>query len=292
MAKIHLLIIDAQWDFCHAGTRFYDASAPNPDPFQDFIHRPGALYVEGAYGDCVRLGNLIKEAKNEISQIFATMDSHNPIHIAHCDFWRDANGNMPTPFTIITLEDIVSGKWRAANPAFQSWVELEYFPGLEMRGRNPLCTWPKHCIQGTLGWAMHPEVSNAVTQWCETQEKEVNWKFKGQSTITEMYSAVEADVPDPDDLNTSFDSDFTQYTCDADLLVLAGEASSHCLLWTYKDMDRFIGERTLAKRTVFLTDAMSPVPMPPCIEAANNFLAEYTALGAKQMTCKEFIDWV
>ena len=292
MAKIHLLIIDAQWDFCHAGDRYYDPSLPHPDPFIDFTSRPGALYVEGAYGDCVRLGHLIKEAKGKINQVFATMDDHGPIHIAHCDFWSDFEGNMPTPFTIITQEDVMSGKWHAINPDHQKWVEEVYMPGLEQRGRNPLCTWPKHCIKGTLGAAMYPYVQEAVQEWCETQQKDVTWQLKGQNERTEMYSAVEADVFDPDDERTRFNTRFTYKVDKADLIVVAGQASSHCVLWTYKDMARFLGEERLAKRTVFLIDAMSPVPMPPCIESANSFLEEYRAKGALACTCEEFLNEV
>ena len=293
MANINLLIIDAQWDFCHAGSRYYDPSTPISDPFEYFIHSPGALYVEGAYGDCIRLGGLIKDSKDKIGDIFATMDSHSPNHIAHCDFWRDKAGNMPVPFTVLLYEDVigVGRKWYASNPANQEWAET-YVASLTERGRNPLCTWPKHCIMGTLGWAMYPFVQKAVQEWCESQRKDVIWQLKGQSALTEMYSAVEADVIDPNDPRTEFNEGFTNLVCGGDLIAIAGQASSHCVMWTYRDMARFIGEEELAKKTVFLTDAMSPVPLPPCIEAANSFLQEYKDKGAQTCTCEEFLSGV
>ena len=72
-----LLIIDAQFDFCHP---------------------KGALYVQGAEMDMMRLASFITKNKHKIHHITLTIDSHPVNHIAHPSFWEDENGNFPPPY--------------------------------------------------------------------------------------------------------------------------------------------------------------------------------------------------
>lgn len=71
MKKIHLLIIDAQNDFCD---------------------KSGALYVSGADDDMKRLADFIDKYRSKISGITVTFDLHKSFHIASPVFWVDKSG--------------------------------------------------------------------------------------------------------------------------------------------------------------------------------------------------------
>ena len=289
MSKIHMLIIDPQWDFVHPGMPGYDPANPDPNPFIDTVKRPGALLVGGAAADMERLGKVITKGKKKIDDISVTMDSHRPLHIAHCDFWRDDQGNMPTPLTIIEADEVIGSnpKWHAYNPADQKWSE-HYVTELKKLGRNPLCTWPKHCIWGSNGWQVYPPVQKAIQNWCETEYGYVNVCFKGHNYRTEWYSAVMADVFDPNDNSTGLNTDFVDRFASADLFVISGEALSHCVLWTFTDIVNHLGEK-FVKKCLLLTDCSSPVGVPIFVDAANQFVDKYTALGMQKCTAAEFV---
>src|SRR3989337_603023 len=119
MTRVDLVIIDPQHDFC--------------DP-------SGALYVKGADKDMERLTVLIKRVANKLSNIAVTLDSHHLLDLAHPGFWRDAKGNPPNPFTIISSSDILQGRWTPFQPSLTKRM-LDYVKALENGGRYPLCIW-------------------------------------------------------------------------------------------------------------------------------------------------------
>lgn len=296
MSKIHLLAIDPQWDFVHPGIPNYDPANPNPNPFYDAVERPGALMVNGAADDMARLAMVIDKGAKKIDDISITMDSHRTLHIAHATFWRDDQGNMPPPITIITVDDVCGSnpKWHAYNPGDQKWAE-HYVEALAAAGRNPLCIWPEHCLWGSNGWQIYPPVEKAKQKWCGEGYGYVNVCFKGYNYRTEWFSAVQADVEDPEDNTTGLNTNFVDSFADADLFVFAGEALSHCLLWTFTDIATRLGDK-FVKKCLLLTDCTSPVTIPGLpddqqifVKAANEFLNKYKALGMQTCTAAEFV---
>jgi len=122
------------------------------DPQNDFHDQTGAaLPVTGAMADADRLSKLINRKRKALSNIHITLDTHQLLDIAHPVMWIDSAGKNPPPFTIITAEDVRSGKWRAFNPAYQKRQQA-YVEALEANGRYPLCIWPPHCLVG--GWGI------------------------------------------------------------------------------------------------------------------------------------------
>jgi nicotinamidase/pyrazinamidase len=290
MSKIHMLIIDPQWDFCHAGKPGYDPANPNPDKLADSNDRPGALYVPGADADCLRTAAMIRKGKKKIDDLSITLDTHRPIHVAHADYYRNGQGEMPNPFEMLTVDDFIgqNPKWRTFSPGCQEWVEKTYLPGLRDRGRNPLCIWPKHCIVGTKGWTVNPDVQEAVQEWCEDEFAAVNWKFKGQNTRTEWYSAVGADVEDPTDRQTALDTDFIARFNDADLFAFLGQARNFCLRWSFADIVEHFGDNFL-KKCLMITDCTSNVPIPEVVAEADTFFEECIRNGMQTCTAEEFV---
>ncbi len=67
------------------------------------------------------------------------------------------------------------------------------------------------------------------------------------------------DVPDPEDPTTHLNTQLIETLEKADVIVFSGEASSHCVANTIRDIVKNFGEDTV-KKCVLLEDAMSPVP--------------------------------
>ena len=177
------------------------------DPQVDF-HPGGSLAVPGADEDSKRIANMIKKNKHNIHEIFVSLDSHHPSHIAHAAFWIDKKGNKPALFTTITYKDIVNEVWlpRDDSPETVEWC-LTYTKALERKGRMTLTIWPDHCIIGTKGHAVEANINEALQEWSLYSQRPVTYVMKGQNCRTEMYSALEAEVVDPLDYSTALNID-------------------------------------------------------------------------------------
>jgi nicotinamidase/pyrazinamidase len=229
------------------------------DPQNDFMDSPafqGSLAVPGAYADMQRLTAYMQKVVPDA--IFITMDTHAKYDISHAMWWVDAQGQAPSPFTIITPDDVASGTWKASDPAEQEYSEF-YVNELASKGKYPLCVWPYHCINGTEGHKMEATFSEAVQAWETATGKKAEYIYKGMNPKTEHYSGLKAEVTLDDDedtqLNTSAISKLSQY----DSILVAGEAQSHCVFSTTMDLLENIGSANVEKITL-LTDCMSSVP--------------------------------
>lgn len=237
MKKVHLLIIDPQRDFCEP---------------------TGALYVKGAENDMARLAKFVKEEGKKISAIHVTLDSHHYLDVAHPSFWRNSSGQNPSPFTIISASDVKNGVWV---PTMISLTQrmIEYTEKLASGNRYPLCIWPPHCLIGSAGHAVIPVLFEALLEW-EKRPTTVDYITKGSNQFTEHYSAVKAEVDDPADYSTKINAPFIEMLKDkADVILIAGEAGSHCLANTVRDIANEFNDDSYIKKLVLLTDATSPV---------------------------------
>ncbi len=227
------------------------------DPQNDFCDPKGSLYVQGAKEDATRLGVLIDKYKREWYDIHMTMDSHHTVDVGHPWMWRDGKGNMPAPFTPIPAVDIENGVWVPFNPSYTKRM-IEYARQLEVNDRYMLMVWPEHCVIGSWGYGIVAPIMEAVQKW-EREEGAVADKVtKGSNIWTEHYSAVQADVPDPSDPSTQLNTRLIQTLQEADRIIVAGWASSHCLAFTIKDIADNFGEENIKKITL-LIDCTSPV---------------------------------
>ena len=134
------------------------------DPQEDFCNPNGNLFVPGADEDMKKLSEMTRENLESISDINITLDSHNRVHIAHPIWWINSAGKHPDPFTLISDEDVLNGTWRAHNPGFQD-RSLAYVKNLKANGRYLLCIWPYHCLIGTPGHNVVPELMDALIMW-------------------------------------------------------------------------------------------------------------------------------
>ena len=251
-AKVHLLVIDPQHDFCDVPV---DLQPANPLIAGQRI--APALPVPGAHADMLRLAALINRIGPKIYDIHVTMDSHNPIDIAHPTWWRNSNGDAPAPFTLISVDDVRNGVWRSRNPLAQAH-SLKYVETLEANGRYQLIVWPEHCLIGQWGHNVHASVADALNKWARTKLDVVDYVTKGSNAMTEHYSAVQAEVPDTSDPTTMLNSRLIKTLAEADIVLIAGEALSHCVASTVRDIADNFGEDNIRK-LVLLTDCSSSV---------------------------------
>ena len=262
--QVQLLIIDPQVDFC--------------DPL-------GALSVPGAEADMARLARMVRRLAPKLDSIHVTLDSHHLVDIAHPIFWQDSAGNHPAPFTILSAADVEARHWTTTQPGMYRRA-LAYVQALAAHGRYPLCIWPPHCLIGSAGHAVMPDLFAALAEW-EGRFAVVDYIPKGSSIWTEHYSAIQADVPDPADPSTQINMTLTQTLLKADMLAVAGEAGSHCVANTVRDLADGFGDDRLVSKITLLTDAVSPVSGFESFQ--DDFLREMTARGMKLSTTTEFL---
>lgn len=265
--KTQLLVIDPQNDFCDL------PEAYRPTDTASGTRVAPALPVNGAHADMVRLAAFIREAAPQLTDIAITLDSHHRLDIAHPTFWKKGDGAAVTPFTAITAAQVRDGQYLPRDPAALPRA-LAYLDELEARGRYTLMVWPVHCEIGSWGHNVHADVRAAYNAWEESRLGVVRKITKGANPWTEHYSAMQAEVPDPDDPDTQLNQTLIDELDRADLLLIAGEASSHCVRATTEHIVANLRSGR-ADKVVLLTDCMSPV---------GGFEAQHTAFLAEMQS--------
>ncbi len=236
MQKTHLLIIDPQNDFC------------SPD---------GSLYVNGAEHDMQRLSDLIDKYRKHLSGITVTFDIHKSFHIAHPIFWIDANtGTHPEVYTIIKKQDVLSGRYYTAVPAYQKLAEY-YVWELENNGRYELCIWPPHCLVGSHGANIYKPLFDAIERYNSDIYNATEYIYKSTNSFTEQYSVLKADVSMGEKESMYASSRIAHTVATNDVILVAGEALSHCVANTLLDIAKYVSKDL--HKFILLEDAASSV---------------------------------
>lgn len=223
------------------------------DVQNDFMEH-GSLAVPNSHGDVERLTKWIYKNMEDITKIAFSIDTHNPFQIFHPCWWIDENGNNPDPFTVITLADLDSGKWK---PTQAPRWSRDYVTELEKQGNFKLVIWTYHCLQGTFGNALESQFSNMVYFHSVAKKSITKRMVKGTNPKTEMYGILKAEFDPTNKVNISFLDDVRDY----DLIVIAGEAKSHCVQRSIEQIiDHFKTDLDVTKKIVVLEDCMSPIP--------------------------------
>ena len=264
--NVHLVSIDCQNDF----------TDPN-----------GSLYVHGGEQNAGRTAKMIERLINKISDITTTMDSHNIVDISHPVWFVDAHGKHPAPFTMITLADLESGKWRTTQIGAMKRTKA-YLAALEATGRYPHVIWPEHCLIGDEGHNLHPTIAGAVHEWERKRYAVKNAVTKGSNPWTEHFSAVQAEVPDPEDPSTQVNRALVETLERADMILWTGEALSHCLANTFRDVVKNFSNADYVKKMVLLTDATSPVQ--GFEHYGDAFISEMRAKGMQLSTTTDILN--
>ena len=265
--RTKLLIIDPQNDFCDIGG--------------------AALPVAGANHDLKRLASFIEENQGHISDVTVTLDSHASVAVERTTFWLGRDGQSVAPFTFITAADVIAGAFRPRDAGLTAQV-VGMLEQLAAAGKEGMVVWPVHCVTGTWGHNIHSDVARSLAAWEMTHQRAVAKVLKGEYPLTEHFGVFEADAPVPSVPGTRFNTALaTSLAEGADVIAIAGQASSHCVAASYDQFMRYLASVAApAPRVVLLQDAMSPVTgFEPLADA---LFERARAAGTQVMTVDAF----
>lgn len=261
--KISLLLVDVQNTFC----------------IPDFELYVGGTSGTGAVDDNRRLCEFIYRNLNIITEICPTMDTHQAMQIFHGIFLTNDTGEHPSPFTLITEDDIEKGVWKF-NPRLAASLQIDkaygqdylrhYARQLKDGGKYDLTIWPYHAMLGGIGHALVSAVEEAVFFHSIARLSQPEFREKGGNPFTENYSVLSPEVlagPEGEEIAEK-NVGFIYKLLDFDAVIIAGQAKSHCIAWTIEDLldEIFIVDKKLAEKVYLLEDCTSPVVIPDVID--------------------------
>jgi nicotinamidase-related amidase len=270
--RISLLLVDVQNTFCI------------PD-FELFV---GGATGTAAVDDNRRLCEFIYSNLAAITEICPTMDTHQAMQIFHSIFLINAKGEHPEPYTLITSEDIEQGVWKF-NPALSPSLNIDeaygqeflrhYTRQLKASGKYDLTIWPYHAMLGGIGHALVSAVEEAIFFHSIARYSQPDFQVKGGNPFTENYSVLSPEVlEDPvGEQIAEKNVGFINKLLDFDVVVIAGQAKSHCVAWTIDDLlsEIQVSDRKLADKVYLLEDCSSPVVIPGVIDYTEQAAAAF-----------------
>lgn len=287
MKNITFLSIDNQNDFTDIPENILANMKEYTTNDKSTNYNP-SLAVNGAWQDALNTADFISKYRNNITDIILTLDTHEQYHIAHSLFWINEEGNQPDPFTLITAQDVIEGKWKAVNPKDQG-VALDYVEKLERHTELKLCIWPTHCVLGSLGHKLVAPVEEAIKQW-ERLHHTASYKvLKGHYAYTEHYGAIEAEVPYYGVQETLMNEKLLRRIQKSDQLIVSGQALSHCVAATVRQIVKYLGDG-FAKKIILLKDTSHPVT--GFEQLADNFINELTKKGMLYLNSNEIDTYI
>jgi nicotinamidase-related amidase len=285
-----LMLVDVQNTFCTPGFELFVAG------------RSGT----GALDDNRRLCEFIYRNLAAITQVVPTLDTHRALQIFQPVFLVDDEGRHPEPYTLVTLEDVDSGRWRV-NPNVAQELGLDagyaqaylryYVETLATGGKYALTIWPFHAMRGGIGHALVSAVEEAMFFHSIARTSQPDMQTKGDNPLTEHYSVLgpEVDVDLEGESLGRRNQELIERLLRFDAVVIAGQAKSHCVEWTIADLlaDPTVRDRGLAGKVYLLEDCTSPVVVPGVVDftdEANAAFARFAAAGAHIVRSTEPIE--
>ena len=111
----------------------------------------------------------------------------------------------------------------------------------------------------------------------------VDYTSKGSNVRTEHYSAIRSEVSDPADPGSRTNFALIERLITADNIAIAGQALSHCVANTVRDLVTTIP----VEKLIVLTDVSSNVP--GFEHLGSEFLEEARSIGVRLMSSEEFL---
>lgn len=224
----------------------------------DFVHADGALSVPGAVEDTRRTIEWIFRNVDRLTAIAASLDSHIPLQIFYPTWWVSEAGEHPSPYTAITTEDVRTGQWK---PLYEPEWSVQYVEKLSVQAKKALMIWPYHTMIGTPGHSLTPALYEAIAYHAAARRAQPMFLAKGSIPETEHYSILEPEVKVPDKEGGSLNEQFLNMLASYELVYVAGQAKSHCVLETVTSMMRYFSRDIIGKLRI-LSDCTSSVAHP------------------------------
>ncbi len=279
------------------------------DVQRDFCFPEGTLYVGGRSGtgaidDSRRIAEFVYREMGSITSVIPTMDTHFAFQIFTPSFWMDENGQPLLPHDMIdgNLEILrggnATGLKARPNPAMAPWLTggdygwlakqvAHYVRELAKGGKYLLYVWPEHCVLGSVGHSLAGVVQEARMFHAYVRGSQNEVEVKGGNPLTENYSVLGPEVVTRWDGRGAIgqkNARFVKTLLDYDAVVIAGQASSHCVKSTIDDLLGEINAKDpeLAKKVYVLRDCTSAVVVPGVVDftpQAEEALDRYAAAG-------------
>lgn len=302
--KVQLFIVDPQKDFCVA---------------DDGHGNKGTLVVPGAEQDMSRVATMLRRIGTRVDDIHVTLDSHQTVGIERPRWWkRLSDGAPPDPFSclgihpdgkrIVKFIPAPAGSSVPANmfgmiPTEEEYTtyipsylhkggptgkgSFGYLQALAAKGRYPHIVWTLHCRVGSWGHGVVDDLYGELCRWENDNFAKVDYVVKGNNPFTEHFSGVKAEVEDPNDPGTRLNKRLIQALEDADVIAVTGEALSHCVANTFRDVADGFSDPKYISKLVLLTDACSNVGEFDFLGDA--FIRDMTAKGMRIDTTTSFL---
>ena len=278
--RICLLAVDVQNTFCIPG-------------FELFV---GGRSGTGAVDDNRRLCDFVYRNLAAITRVVPSLDTHRAMQVFHAVWLVDAAGNHPSPYTLVSADDVESGRWQV-NPAAAESVGIDseyaervlrhYARQLEKGGKYELTIWPYHALLGGIGHALVSAVEEAFFFHGLARYSQPDFQVKGEHPLTEHYSMLGPEVTEgPDgELLAEKNVALIERLLEFDAVIVAGQAKSHCVAWTIDDLLERDDERVerLAHHVYLLEDCSSPVVVPGVVDYTDEADAAFERFAAAGM---------
>lgn len=232
---------------------------------RSFTDPDEALYVPGSESDVATVDTFVRKNLGRITNAWYTMDTHPRYYVGSELYLVDAEGKPAPMFVDIDPNDILSGAYRASNPAHQGNAE-SYARCLLDKGLA-WNVWPDHGEQGTEGWTLHPTIEalfdDYTAHWAPLTERAPDpmMVLKATNPHTEAFGAVEALCPNTDPETHRQDlwlKELKDFTDAGGVIVAFGEAINFCVSGTLIPL----AEAGIpAEQIVLAYDASSPIPI-------------------------------
>jgi nicotinamidase-related amidase len=254
--------------------------------------------------DNIRLCEFIYRNLGQISAIALTLDTHSAAQIFHSVFWINDAGEHPPAMTLISAAEVEQGIWKV-NPAIAANLGqddatlqaygLHYVRQLDQAGKYLLTIWPYHSMLGGVGHAIVSAVEEACFFHNLARNSQTTFEIKGGNPLTENYSVLQPEVLLDQSQNpiAQKNSAFLQKLLSFDMIVIAGQAKSHCVAWTVDDLLSEISaiDPALASKVYLLEDCTSPVVVPNLIDFTESATAAYQRFAEAGMQIVRSTNW-
>ncbi len=273
--RVCLLLVDAQNTFCTPGFELFVAG------------RSGS----GALDDSGRICQFLYRNLGAVTQAVVTLDTHQAFQIFHAPFLVDADGRHPDPYTLVTVDDVVSGRWRVDVDAAELLGIGEragdhlraYVQAHAAGGKYDLTVWPFHAMLGGIGHALVSAIEEALFFHAIARRAQTRFEIKGFQPLTEHYSVLGPEVlrGSAGEALGERNTALVEHLVGLDAILVAGQAKSHCVAWTIDDLLAAAPE--IAPRLYLLEDCSSPVVVPGAVDYtddADAAFARFAEAGA------------
>jgi nicotinamidase-related amidase len=273
------------------------------DGANTFVHPAGELFVggrsgNGAVADMQRTVEFIYRNLHVLSEIHCTLDTHRAYAVFHPPFLINDAGDHPAPFTQVSHQDVQNGVWKAS-PFMASALKVNlaaaqkhlehYTRELEAKGRYALTIWPFHAMIGSKGYALASGLEEACFFHAIARGAQTGFEVKGTNAFTENYSVLGPEVMTTAGgralPSAQRNTVFIDLLMEFDVLIIVGQAKSHCVAWTIDDLLNDILQRdpALAGKVYLMEDCTSPVVIPGVLDYTDEADAAFDRFRAAGM---------